>query len=331
MTVSTIHADLQKKLWGKQLWTEVRTDLFWKRFITEQQPEDMDKETGAGIVVQINDFKKEGGDTITLPLLMKLTGAGIEGDSTLEGYEEALAFYPFAITVDQIRNAVRLKGKMEEQRTALKLRSAAKVALKTWLREKIDKEIFTALCTSPTSARVLYGGDAAAVGDIVDADKLTSTLLSTAKRKAQAASPKFRPLVIDGKEFYVVVAQPYAFRDLKSDATIAAVLKDAWWRGDKNPIFSGAEIVYDGMVIYEHPSVRLTTEGASSANVAYNLFLGAGACGYGVAEEPFWEEDVFDYKNQVGFATGMIRGIKKTAYNSQDYATITIVTGAKAD
>lgn len=331
MSVTTIHADLVKKLWGKQLWTEVTDALFWKRFISEQQPEDIDKEAGAGIITKLTDLKKEAGDTITVPLLMKLSGSGIDGDSTLEGYEEALSFYPMAVTVNQIRHGVRLKGKMEEQKSAVKLRTAAKAALKTWLREKIDAEIFAALCTSPTTNRVLYGGDATAVGEIVDADKLTSTLISTAKRKAQAASPKFRPLVIDGKEYYVVIAQPYAFRDLKADTTIVAVLKDAWWRGDKNPLFSGAEIVYDGMIIYEHPSVTLSTEGASSANAAYNLFLGANAGAFAVAREAFWEEDTFDYGNQQGFATGMIRGIAKSAFNSEDYATITMITGAAAD
>lgn len=41
-----------------------------------------------------------------------------------------------------------------------------------------------------------------------------------------------------------------------------------------------------------------------------------------------WVEETFDYKNKVGFETGMIGGIQKTAFNSLDYATITCDTGA---
>ena len=43
-----------------------------------------------------------------------------------------------------------------------------------------------------------------------------------------------------------------------------------------------------------------------------------------------WVEEVFDYGNQLGVAVGMIWGLKKTRFNSEDFGTITIPTYAVA-
>ena len=326
MAVTSVPASLVKKLWAKDLWAAAQEEIFFKRFIGESED---------AIIQKKSDLKKDKGDTITIPLMMKLSGAGVDGDATLEGYEEAMTFYDMAVAVDQKRNAVRLKGKMEEQKAAFDLRSSAKKALKTWMIEYVEKLFFTTLGTSPTSARVLYGGDATTVGEIVDADKLSTTLISTAKRKAELASPKIRPVRVDGKEYFVLLVHPYAARDLKTDSAWLAAQQYANVRGDLNPIFSGSLGIWDGVAIWEHPWVRLTTEGASGANAAYNMLLGAQAGAWAVAKEPFWEEDTFDYNNQVGFATGLIHGVKKSAFGAsgseQDFGMITIITGAKAD
>mgnify|MGYP000937879446 CR=1 FL=1 len=331
MSVTVIDASLVKKLWGKQVWGEVQEALFWKSFITREEPEKMDKDTGAGVIVRKDDLKKEKGDTITLQLVSKLTGSGKTGDNTLEGFEEEMNFWPFSVTVDQVRHAVRIKGRMEEQKAAFDMRAAAKMALKTWLVEKIDKGIFAALCSSPSANRVLFGGVATEIGQIAASSKLTAALIGKAKRKAMLATPKFRPLVIKGKPYYLMVVHPYAMRDLRTDSSILNALHDAWWRGSDNPIFTGAEIVYDGVVIYEHPWVKKTTEGAASANALYNLFLGGHAGVWGVASEPNWEEDDFDYKNSHGFSIGQIQGVAKAVFNDEDHATLAVITGGADD
>jgi len=325
--VSTIPNELVKKLWGKQLWMEAEESLFFKKFIGENED---------SIIQKVSDLKKDSGDTITIPLLMKLSGDGVTGDNTLEGNEEQMTFYHMPVTVDQIRHAVRIKGKMEEQKSAVKLRTAAKTALKTWLVEKIEKRFFATLGTSPTSSRVLYGGDATAPGEIVAADKLTTTLISTAKRKAMMATPKIRPVRVDGREYYVMVVHPYAARDLKTDNAWLSAQQYANLRGDaNNPIFTGALGIWDGVALWEHPWVRLTTEGASGANCCYNTLLGAQAGAWAVAKETFWEEEDFDYHNSVGFATGVIDGFKKSQFGAsgseQDFGVITVITGGASD
>jgi hypothetical protein len=44
----------------------------------------------------------------------------------------------------------------------------------------------------------------------------------------------------------------------------------------------------------------------------------------GSSNKMSWEEELFDYKNQLGVAAGMIFGAKKTVFNSVDFATIVL-------
>ena len=37
-----------------------------------------------------------------------------------------------------------------------------------------------------------------------------------------------------------------------------------------------------------------------------------------------WVEELFDYENQLGVSAGLIWGLKKTTFNSADFATIVL-------
>jgi hypothetical protein len=43
-----------------------------------------------------------------------------------------------------------------------------------------------------------------------------------------------------------------------------------------------------------------------------------------------WVEELFDYENQLGVSAGLIFGLKKTVYNSTDFATIVMSSYAAA-
>ncbi len=60
---------------------------------------------------------------------MQLSGAGVAGDGTLEGNEEALTTYSDNIFIDQLRHAVRSAGKMTEQRVPFSIREEARAGL----------------------------------------------------------------------------------------------------------------------------------------------------------------------------------------------------------
>lgn len=321
-TVTTLPTGLVQKAWARQLWTEAERDNFFAKFTGE----------GANNIIQVKtDLKKEKGDQITVPLVMRLTGEGVTGDSTLEGNEEKLQMYDCPVTVNQYRHAVRLAGMMEEQKTAINLRTAAKDGLKLWLKEKIEKLTVDALIKTPDADHTLYAGTNKAENTITAADKLTTDLISVAARKAKTLTPKIRRVLADGKEYYIMLVDNYQARDLKTDERWIAAQENCAERGSSNPIFTGLLGVWDGVALYEYEGLPRTATGASSAVVGHALLLGCQAGIKGVAQEAYWREKAFDYDNQMGFATGVILGLKKSVFNSKDFACVQVITSSAND
>lgn len=364
---NTVSIDaLRPELWQKELYKDVMDNLYFKKFMG----------TGENNIIQIkSDLKKSPGDTVTLPLTAKLTGNGITGDSELEGNEEAISAYSDSISIDQIRNAVRLTGKLDEKKNAYNMRMDAKNKLSIWAQEFIERQFFLKLagvqnttltdvngtvvgarCTwSNTPDQVPAVDTAAGYGDrylcadyaagldsLASTDLLTPELISRAKVKAQLASPQVRPLKIEGKNYYVMFIHPWQAYDLKNNAAYAQAQREAQVRGDSNPIFTGALGVWDGVIIHEHEYVPFldisvagynfvaAATGTQAGNDAFRAVLcGQQALGFVQTAESFqMVEETFDYKNKVGYATGLIGGIQKVTFNSKDYGVIAVDTAA---
>lgn len=325
MSTTSPNASLVREAWAKKLWVDAQDEQFFVKhgFIGESDN---------SIIVKKVDLKKDKGDTIHLGLSVKLSGSGKTGDNTLEGYEEAISTYEMDVALDQIRNAVRIEGALEEQKACYDMRSDAKEKLKIWLAEYLDEKMFEDLASSPSTNRLVYcSADHSSVATLTTSDIITPAYISEAKRLAKLASPRVRPIRVNGKEHYVLVVHPYCMRDLRDNADWLDAQQLAGVRGNDNPIFSGAEGMWDGVIIYEHENVYRTNDGSGSAYVARNLMLGAGAGVWAIGKEPFWKEKEFDYGNQVGFATGLIHGFEKAVFNSEDYGVVTLYASAASD
>lgn len=320
--VTTVPTNLVKKAWAKQLWTEALKETYFNKFTGESEN---------SIIQTKSELKKDAGDKITIPLLMNLTGNGITGDNTLEGNEEALQFYDCPVEIDQIRHAVKLKGRFEEQKTQINLRTSAKNALKKWFSEKMEKMVVAALLTDPDADHVIYAGSATSRGAITATMKFSADLISMAARKAKTATPKIRRPTVDGKEYYVMLVDPYQARDLKADTKWVEAQKYAQNRGDNNPLFTGMLGIYDGVIIHEYEYLPRAANGASNVMTGTALLLGCQAGIRAIGKEAFWEEDTFDYHNQYGVATGAILGFKKSVFDQKDFATIQVITSSVND
>ena len=292
---------------------------------------------GSGVdnIIQVKEeLKKEAGDSITMRLLMKLKGDGVTGDNTLEGNEEAMQYRDFTVTVDQIRNAVRLKGKMEEQKTSADMRKDAKTALSNWLTEYIDGQFFKKLSANPTKDRVVYAGGKTAASAITAADVFSTDVIGKAKRIAMTdTNAKIRPVSVNGKKFYVMIIDPWQARDLRKDEKWLQAQEHAQERGDDNPIFTGALGTYEGVVIHENEQCIRDT---GDVKTGHALFLGAQAGVLAAGSEPTWQEDDFDYHNQKGFSIGRIFGVAKTQFkfdgtNLSDFGVINVITSSVDD
>lgn len=323
----SISPELVKVGWAKDTWESGLHRAFFDKF-TGNSPEN---------IIQIREeLTKDDGDTINIPLLMPLTGDGVTGDDWLEGNEEAMIYRDFKVTINQLRHAVRLKGKMTEQRVSLDLRRDAKVALSNWLADKIDKTIFQELSTDPTPDRVVYGGAATSEAAIGTGDYFTLDLIGKAKRIALAdENTMIKPIMIDGLETYIMILDQWQARDLKKDKDWLEAQQYANVRGNKNPIFSGALGVYDGVVLHQCNRI-IRKENTAGIKVGHALFLGRQAAVFAVGNNPTWNEKTFDYDNKIGVEFGRIFGIKKTQFkydgtNLTDFGCINVLTASEDD
>lgn len=280
------------------------------------------------IIVEFPELRQNQGYQIVYGQIRDLTGAGISGDSDMEGHEEAPTNYDDAITISQIRNAIRTAGKLSEKYPNDKaVREWAKTLLERWKGATIDQAIFTAIGTSCT--KFIYGGDATATTDIEAGDYMTLKLIA----KAVAYGDKATPMIVGksqggGKQTVCVMHIDQRF-DLKQfDASWAQAQREAMQAGKDNPIFKKVLGVYEDCALFAHTRAPIVTTWGSGANLngATAFFMGAGAGAIAYAQERIWQEKTFDYSNKVGFCVGAIYGVSKSVFNSADNAVVAIAT-----
>lgn len=350
LTTYGVNHPLARKAWSKRLMHEALYRTWADKFMGE----------GDTNVIQIKrELEKDTGDRISFGLRMQLSGPGTAGDSTLEGNEEDLGTYADSLMLDQLRHAVRSGGRMSEQRVPFSVRQEALDGLADWWADRIDTAFFNQVCgytavtdtrytgmnavTAPTASRRVFTEPGATADSDLDAtgDTFSLAAIDIAVEKARTASPLIRPVRVNGEEFYVAVIHEYARTDLRQGAGAAQWfdIQKAAMQGGKvndNPVFNGALGVYNGVII--HASKRVTqgeNAGVPDIDVRRNVLLGAQAAVIGFGQghsggEQRWVEKFFDYENQLGVSAGMIWGLKKTAFNGVDFATVTISSYAVA-
>ena len=181
--------------------------------------------------------------------------------------------------------------------------------------------------TASSSKEAVYASAAGTLSSITANDKLTTTIISRAKRKAMMHAPKVQPIKVDGMDKYIMLVSPWAAKDLKDDPKWLAAQQNANVRGSKNPIFTGALGEYDGVILYEYERVATLPNGASSANVCYNTLLGRQAACFAVARGAKHIEQTDDYGNIAGNGIAFYGEVKRTKFNNKDYGSIQVLTG----
>lgn len=318
----TIPANLVPKVWAKKVWHEGLTQSYFDKFTALD---------GSNVVHKNKDLENVKGDSVVFGLMMQLSGSGAIGNrNMLAGNEDSLAIYDFTVNTQLVRNAVA-RYEAEDQKTQYDMLKEIKSALKQWLSDWLDKQLISKLSASPTSGEVMYASTAGTKASITANDKLTTAIISRAKRKAMMHAPKIQPIKVDGMDKYIMLISPWAAKDLKDDAKWLAAQQHANVRGSKNPIFTGALGEYDGVILYEYERVLNDNGGASSANVCQNLLLGKQAACFAVARQAKHIKQVDDYGNQEGNGIAFYGAVEKTKFNGKDYGVINVMTGGAVE
>jgi len=329
--------NLTAQVWSVKLFRESIKDIFFVKFAKKQyhalmEGKTIQKEVNSILLVN-EDLTKKKGDKVTFGLRVRMTGSGVNTDNDyLENNEEEMTFQDFTVTLEERGNAVRAKSKLDLQRPAFDLRSEFRGGLQDWMTEYMDIQTITALSTSPTSGENIWGGDATSTATIEASDTMTTTLISKAKRTARLHSPKMMPIMINGKQWYVMLMHDYQLKALKAEDAWINAQRYANIRGMDNPLFSGAEGVWDGVIIHQYERVfTYNTWGGAAITGARALLLGAQAVVHAWSQRPKWYEKMFDYGRIPGVATDVVWKAEKTVFDSKDFGVITVDTAYVGD
>lgn len=286
---------LRQELWSKELLDDVMRDV---QNVTRFVGEDSNN------IVQVSrELGKKGGDTETFGLVARLSGNGVAGDDELEGNEESMLSYSEQVAIDQIRNAVRLKGKLDAQKVVYDQIKSARENLRVWMKEFICRQIFFKLagvtntsltdtnsvtvgtrCTWSNTPDYIPDADTAAgVGNryrcaettgaasLAAADTMTLDLVTTVATQAKLCNPQIQPLDVDGESIYVLFLHPLCARDIRKSSDWKTAQENAKIRSDKNPVFRGALGYWSNVLLLENefvPWLDVSAAGNSFRGVA---------------------------------------------------------------
>ena len=280
--------DEQKTIWSMDMWKTARNVSFIGKFLG----------TGSNSMIQkIDELKKnEKGARAVITLLTDLEGDGVAGDRNLEGNEEAMRSFDQVIRIDQLRHAVRLEGRMADQKSIVNFRQNARDQLAYWLAERMDQMAFLTMSgvsynmknngaprgrsdlpqlefaadvAAPTDARrarydaankrLVVGGTSS---QVMAADTPTWDLF--VQLKAYAKDQYMRGLKGNGgEETYHAFLTPQAMMRLKLDPLFMQNVRSAQVRSGGNPLFTGSSVMIDGIIFHEYRNVYNTAGAAA--------------------------------------------------------------------
>ncbi len=313
MSVTTIAAGNEVTTWKKEFIQEYHREAMFARFTG--------KSTN-NIIQMYKDLTAKDGKILSIPLVGKLTNSGVTGENTLEGNEENLNNYNHDVSIDQVRNAVKI-GKMAQKATAIDILKAARQALKDWIMDDNRDDIISAMLSpvvdgvtpyasaseaqkdawlaaqnvSIADSRVLFGavqsndqaGDHSASLSQIDGttDVLDYDIVQLAKRmarrpRAAGGTRNIRPVRVVGGRESFVLFCEM-FAFRDLKADTETIHKDGHVRGKENPLFTDPDLLLDGVICTEIPEISTLSNVGDSGTTDVSPNFFCGAQSIGMA------------------------------------------------
>lgn len=343
---------LTRKVWAKRLYHGALERTFMKSLMGTSED---------AILQRVVDLERTQGDVVHYSFLADLSGAGVDGDTDLDGNEEAMVFHRASVGIDQKRNGVRFK-RMSMQRHVNDLRRSGRIALEKWYARIYDRFVFSYLAgfanenvssqlsstaessfagnalLSPNAANFVNHATETLHGKATDgAEDSSIDHITEAVTMAMTADPIVEPGMFGGVEAYVYICHPYALHNLRIETGAtkwSQIVAQARERSKEHPIFQRAVGMWGNAIIMESNNIPHN----STTDVTHNVLLGrgAGVIAFGNAYSRLdqkrvpggstfsWFEELKDYGNTKSIGVGSIFGIQKNQFNSVDFGVIKV-------
>ena len=236
--------------WAEMLYHDHALKSFWGKFEGAE---------GSGMPIirkdEMNKLKRNG-DVIHFTTKTRLKNAGVTGNSTLAGSEGKVVFGQFNLTVDWLRNAMAY-DEQADQEAFFDTSMVINDELSDWFARREDWDLFNQLINTD-SPTVLYANSKTNDNQLSTTEKFGTTeldMLHLALRRKGA-----RPIrtIKKGKAIipiYACVITELDAYHLRADTAWQNAQANAQIRGSDNPLFTSAEGMYGGMIVYVHSGI----------------------------------------------------------------------------
>jgi len=352
LTTFGVNDTLSNKLWAKKLNVEALKTTYFGKFMGE----------GSSNMIQIKtELEQNAGDKVTIGLRVQMSGDGVTEGQTLQGNEEQLSTYSDSIVINELAHAARVKNKntIDAQRVPFNLRSEAKDGLTDWFSNRFDFCMANHLTGNTLVTDMRYAGNNAitaptniyrkggATDDATINGDSTATMnlqiIDFLVEKANTISPLIRPIMVGGEKKFVMFMHDYQVTSLRTSTSTGQWLDIqksalAGGIGSKSPIYTGALGEYNGVILHKWNRLPygISNAGAAQTSTRRAVLCGAQAAAVGFGKEFAkgshfkWIEELFDYERELGVSAQTVWGIKKSVFNSADFATVVATTYAVA-
>ena len=332
-------------VWAKDVSAVPTRKFYVSKWMGKDQTGRLKEEDAGSAICVKHELKESAGDEITVTLRTQLSGLGVGSNQDLEGEEEAQDFRTDTVKISELAHATLHDHKMSQQRVPYSLRMLAKDGLLDWWDTRQEEIFFNHACgnvletrpqmtghnaiTEPT--HLFRRGGAANDGAVGADNTLRFRLDDITRLKRTAVKRRIRPMKAEGYkngDFYGIILHDDQLTDLRTAVTSSAghswtqIYEAAMQGGEitNNPIFTGAEGMYDGVLIYCSEYVRQGIHnGAFVPNTRRSVFIGAQAMLMAHGKDSdrnayTWTEQPQDYKRKLGCSLSSIFGMKKATY-----------------
>lgn len=319
---------------------------------------------GSGKPIIIDDeLKGQAGDTVRFHFLPQNYSDGLIGqDVSVLGNEQTLEEKTMDLSIDEVNQAFRKKGRLTDKRIIWKFREEAKMQLANWFAQKSEDWLFEAMtgirvgmtytwadttdlvngtgrciradgAAGAANVTAANSDNTAVAAAMTSADRMNTAVIEHAVIQAKQgnSSYRMRPIKVgkNGEEFFVMFLDLRAARDLKSDPRWENHAYSVIERGiGDDPIASGALGVWDNVILKTNERVKRFTVDGGTNYYARNLLVGADATVLAYASTLDYTEELIDHARELSCAANEIRGQKKLTFDGVDMGVMQVLSAS---
>ena len=290
-----------------------------------------------------SEIHKQKGDKMMFDLLIEFSASPRTGHDERTGNEEKMTMYTDDVLLDSTWHGFVKYGRLDDEYSVKNMLSEAKQMNKQYFQNLLNEYCTKWLCGNTSlgwpesvaahaTSRIKFGGNAtistwtAGTSDIATGDYMGAREVSYIKYHTIQADPKFKPLNVEGGNYWVLFAHPRQIFSLKQDSTFQNAQRDAFPRASTNPLFTGAVGMWDGVIISSNEHI-LT---GNSNTEARAVLAGQQAAMVAMGPAPLATEEHTNHMDRHAVGIEWVWGIKRSVFNSVDFGSMALDTYAAA-